>query len=343
MARSDSPRPRRRRSVTPTLAILATVLIGGATGSMIAPAGSAEALDLSHGGPATWHDLPTSNPAAVVTDLTHDIDGNLWYYASGSDDLVRVDAATRSQTSFHIGTFTSVLGMVGAPDGSIWFCDNGAHTISRLDPSTGAIVAHPLTGVRFGAISLAIGADGAIWFGDLASPNLVHVDASGTVTTIPEPHTDLIANIVAAPDGRLWYVHRGSDLVTAFDPLTRSFTDIPVGPSSGPEITVSKSGSVWIDGDEGFTEIALDGTVTAHPVVAPGPLPLYIKDIAGGDLAGDDDNELYFLSPTYGFGAISSSGAVTFSRLDQDRSFLEFDGSGHLWVNDLWGDSLNWI
>lgn len=305
-------------------------------------AGQAEALDLSPGGLSLWHDLALDDASAQVTLLTHDIDGNEWYFDTRNDTLVRVDSATNIQQTFALGTFTFVTAMIGAPDGSIWVSDARSHSLGRLDPTTGSVDWFPLTGVAVDPTSLTIGSDGAIWFADPFFTSLVRVGTAGDIALFAEPSGEQVLDVVAASDGRLWYSRTGSDRLGTYDPASGVFADLHVGPLDGERLTVSSSGSVWIDSTNEFTEVALDGSVAVRVVTPPGRVPVHSVALVGGSLAGDDDIEISFLDQEYGFGTIDSVGRVQFSRLDGARSVLDVDGAGHLWVNDLWGHSLQW-
>ncbi|GAA2241514.1 hypothetical protein N1031_12105 [Herbiconiux moechotypicola] len=292
-----------------------------------------------------WHDLPELHASARVSGLAHDAAGDLWYSDSALDVLVRVDADTHVQTSYDIAAKSNVLGMVGTPDGALWFTDSTSHTISRLDPATGAIVPHTLSGLSSLPWTVMLGADGGIWLGDPFVGNLVRIDpGTGVLSAVADPTGMPIIDLVAAPDGRLWYVRQGGgNNVVAFDPSTKAFTEVATV-DDGYGIAAGKGGSVWVSGPSRFTEIAIDGSsVIPHPVDLPSPVPSFPHAVLGGDLVGDDDNELYFLDSYYGLGTVDSHGTTHFSRLDGTRTALAFDGLGHLWVNDTWGTSLNWM
>ncbi|WP_291057516.1 hypothetical protein [Herbiconiux sp.] len=332
------PITHRRCLSAATGAALALVVLAPFT----APSREAGALELPSTGISLWHDLALDDPTAQVMGLTHDIDGNEWYDDAANDTLVRIDSATHAQQAFPLGASTYVTGMVGAPDGTMWFSDGRSHSLGRVDPVTSAVTWFPLTGVAVNPTSFAVGSDGNIWFADPFFTSLVRVDSAGGITLIPEPSGEQVLDVVAAPDGRIWYSRTGADRLGAYDPASGLFADLHVGPLDGERLTLSHSGSVWIDSANQFTEVAPDGRVSVRPLAAPGPVPVHAVDLTGGDLAGDDDVQLSFLDQEYGFGTIDSAGRLHFSRLDAARTNLDVDGAGHLWINDLWGHSLQW-
>lgn len=325
----------RLRTLVTASALAATAVLGLPS--------TAGALELSPpGAPSLWHDLSLATATGMAEVLATDVTGDLWYHDSKTQDLVRVDAVTHSQTAFPIPSTSWVLGIVGTPDGAVWYTDLRSHTINRLDPSSGTVTSHPLTGVAYTPSSLALGSDGAIWFGDPFDTELVRVDGTGHLLFLPEPRDERILSVATAPDGRLFYTRTGSDRLGAYDVRTGTFSDLGVGATAGEHVTAGASGSMWIDGVSEFTEIAPDGTVTVYPISTGGPIPVRPIDLVGGDLAGDGEVELSFIDPEYGFGTLDAAGAVHFSRLDGSRTSIALDGEGHVWVNDLWGASLQW-
>jgi streptogramin lyase len=331
-------RPLTRLGVTGALALslLAPALAVGAS------AAPADALGLPPAGISLWHDLTLRNASGSAETLTRDAAGDLWYVDDRSDELVRVDADTHAQEAFPLRPGNQVLGIVGAPDGTLWYTDLSDHTINHLDPATGSSTPFALSGVTYTPSNLTMGPDGAVWFGDPFETALVRVDPRGSIRTVPEPRDERAIDIVAAPDGLLYYTRTGHDRVGTFDPATGVFSDVGVGAASGATLTLGASGAVWVDGLHDLTRIALDGTITTHPLPTAGPVPVRPVDFAGGDVVGDPEVELSFLDPAYGLGTLSPSGHVHFSRFDGSRTSIALDGEGHLWANDLGDSSLQW-
>lgn len=331
-------RLRRLLTVGAAVAVAATFAVPGA-------GGGASALDLPPLGVSLWHDL--SLPAAVSSArlLTEDWAGDVWYVNGNSPvSLVRIDQNTHAQTVYPIDTHSWVVGMVGAPDGTVWYTNIADFTINRLDPVTGAITSISVSRAIASSTALAVGADGAIWLGNTFSAELARVSPSGSLSIIPEPHGERVFDMEAAADGRLWYVRSGPDALGAFDPVSGAFSDFGVAVDAF-SLTTGKSGSLWLGGDGEVTEVALDGSAETYPLPATSSgIPTRVYGLVGGDLAGDDEGEVYFTSTDLGFTRVEADGTLHSSRLDTPSLSMVIDGQGHLWAQNstLTGDSLLW-
>lgn len=289
-----------------------------------------------------WQDLGLSEPTDDASLLATDTAGDVWYYdGNGEQSLVRVDQLTHAQTVYPLPP-SWVMGMVGAPDGSIWYTDLGDRTLKRLDPATGSITAYPVPREVASSKALAIGNDGAIWLGNTSSTDLARMSLTGSLTYVTDPHGGRIFDLVAGRDGRLWYTRSGTERVGVYDPLHGAFTDVGVGDVEGYTIAVGKSGGVWVGGDGLLTEIAPDGSISSHPITSPGPFPARPLDMVGGDLSGDDTGELYFVSSALGFSRVEADGSVHSSALPGFRIAVTMDGQHHLWSSALGVNSLQW-
>jgi virginiamycin B lyase len=290
-----------------------------------------------------WHDLSSITPTAQVKVLAPDAAGAVWYFNSDGKDFVRIDAASHSQTVYPFSGITWAIAMTVAPDGIVWFSNPLNTSLGALDPRTGTITYHRLTGVLEAPTSLAVGADGSIWFGDAATEQLGRLDTTGALTLLAEPTSNDVNGVASTADGRIWYSRGGTDGVGVYDPATGSFSDAGLTAGTGSEITVSKTGDVWAasyDADSAvstFSRITPTGAVTSFPVSAPGTAAVLPADISAGE-----NSDIVFLDPSYGFGTVDASGAVSFSRLDGTRTSIVLDPQGHLWVNDRFSDNLLW-
>lgn len=332
---------RRRRLV------LAGGIAAALSAALLAPftvAGApAEALVPLPGAPSLWHDLRLIG-SRTAYELTKDVAGDVWYYdGNGPQAIVRVDRNTHAQTEYLIPDRTWLEGMVGAPDGSLWYTNSEDVSINRLDPGTGMITTHPLAGFGGAPEAMALGADGKIWLGDLHSDTIASVDSAGVVTTYPEPRGERVFDMVAGPDGRVWYARSGSDNLGALDPITGVFSDLGVPEGSGFMLAVGASGSIWLGGDGSLTEVGTAGSIEVHPIPSAGPLPIRTHGLVGGDLAGDGDGEVFFVSPELGFSSVDTHGHVHSSPMRGSSSVMVVDGLGHLWINDPRSSTLLWM
>ncbi|MDO9395028.1 MAG: hypothetical protein Q7T71_00640 [Herbiconiux sp.] len=321
-----------------------TVVISCLAGALVAPAlalggaGAATALGLPPTGISLWHDLALSNATAKVAHLDTDGLGDIWYYEDKGDDLVRIDHTTHTQTTFDLGVDTQSTGFAAAPDGSVWYSDYATMSMVHLDPSTGATESFPLPGGRFFPPSeLLVDDSGTLWFADNAESQLGRISTAGVMTFVPEPTGERIVALTEGPDGRLWYTRTGPSTVGAYDPASGVFTTEPGVSTKVDSIAVSSTGDVWLGGINEFTKITPGGSTVVFPAIAPGPA--FVVPTA---MLADDAGGMHFVDSTYGFGTISSTGDIHFSRLDSYRTDMARDGAGHIWINDLYSSQFVW-
>ena len=146
-----------------------------------------------------------------------------------------------------IGNVDSTGAVAIATQGnSVWVAPSTGE-LTRLDGTTGKRVWQ--LDPNAGPAGIAIG-EGAVWLTDPEAGNVVRVDRSGLLTTIPVGDTP---TGVAVGGGGVWVADSLDDAVVRIDPDTRSVTAmIPVGRS--PAGVAYGAGSVWV-ADSG------DGTV----------------------------------------------------------------------------------
>jgi DNA-binding beta-propeller fold protein YncE len=136
--------------------------------------------------------------------------------------------------------------------GSIWVANGPSRTVTRIDPTTDAMLA--VIPVPDPASVLAAGA-GAIWVTSLPGDTVTRIDpttnaATGSVSLAP---SGLGPIGITVDDGYVWIAnHDGNPTgsVAKIDPATMSVVDvIPVGSQSfaGPNWLAAGAGSIWTD------------------------------------------------------------------------------------------------
>lgn len=166
-------------------------------------------------------------------------DGKMWCAFKGSAlKRIELDGATNVNLPTVDGFAFSAL--AGAPDGAMWFArlssgtfatkpGNGA--VGRMTPD-GAVQEWPV-GDRVAPSSVAIGPDGAAWFGSKGYDQVVgRVTAAGAVSTLPlgARRAD---DVAFGGDGALWFLDINANRVTR---LTRDelVKDAGGGGTGGP-------------------------------------------------------------------------------------------------------------
>jgi YVTN family beta-propeller protein len=140
-------------------------------------------------------------------------------------------------------------GAIAAWRNSIWVAPYTG-LLTRLDAVTGAVIP-PRIDPNASPAGVAVTDDGAVWLTDSEADEVVRVDPTGVLTSIPVGNTP---TSIAAGEGAVWVVDSLDDAVVRIDPGSRSVIEkIPVGDS--PAGIAVGDGSVWVAN-------AADGTVT---------------------------------------------------------------------------------
>jgi DNA-binding beta-propeller fold protein YncE len=132
--------------------------------------------------------------------------------------------------------FLAPSGLALAPDGSLLVADTGNHRIRRVTRA-GAVttlagsetllddLGRPLGGRRDGAASLAqfrypaglaVDGQGTVYVADAGNHRVCRISSAGEVTTVPtlgDEGIDTPTHLAVAPDGRLWVVDTGRNVL----------------------------------------------------------------------------------------------------------------------------------
>ena len=155
---------------------------------------------------------------------------------------------------------------------------------------------------------VAMGADGGVWFTELAT-NAIGRLLAGAITTFPLPQTGEPIAIVSGPDGALWFTEYSGNRIgritttgqiTEFQvPLCQGCSDI------GPwDIAVGPDSALWfteLDGGQ-IGRITTGGDISQFPLPGSGFTPIGI--------ASGPDGALWFTDAS-GVGRITLDGTVT--------------------------------
>src|SRR5262249_17232020 len=137
--------------------------------------------------------IPSGNLAA---ELTLGPDGKLWF--------VEIEGnAGNASTAGAIAEFPAdpASDIKAGPDGTLWYAAHHTTGSILLNPTTLAIQRFP---VPADSASLAIGADGAIWFTAFDQNAVLRMTTSGATASFPFSKTTLPEAIILGVDGNIW-------------------------------------------------------------------------------------------------------------------------------------------
>lgn len=180
--------------------------------------------------------IPAVNPDP--RGITVGSDGNLWFTESNDGKIGRI---TTSGVITRFASGGSPWDIVTGADGNLWVTGSTSSHIVRFNPRSKTFLA-PIRVTGTNPWALTLGRDRHIWFTGLAGGKIgLVVDGEATNFTIPT-RGSYPDDIVAGPNGDLWFTETLKYGIGRFDPVTRTFPprivlstmDIPTGIVGGP-------------------------------------------------------------------------------------------------------------
>jgi peptide/nickel transport system substrate-binding protein len=270
--------------------VVGAVAVGDRPGAVAFGAGSVWTANLddqtiSRVDPRTMNVLRVIPLPGPPTGIAGTADG-LWVvqasvnpetYAASSISIARVDPEFDSLD--FVRRIGNVIGggpgEIAAAGNSIWVAPSSG-LLTRLDAATGAVI-QPGIDPNAGPSGIAVTNDGAVWLTDSEADDVVRVDPTGLLTSIPVGNGP---TSIAAGAGAVWVIDSLDDAVVRINPNSRSVTGmIPVGDS--PAGIAVGEGSVWVAnaGDGTVTRIdPATGRVQATIHVGGSPAALTVAD-----------------------------------------------------------------
>jgi streptogramin lyase len=270
--------------------------------------------------------------------ITAGPDGNLWFTAVGSGDVVRLSTAGKETGSFSVTDVRNEIpvGIVTGPDGNIWFAGATGDKIGRITPK-GVVKEF---GLSAGAepVDIKVGPDGALWFTEFGHNKIGRITTAGAITEFPLATGALPIGIAAGPDGNMWFCESGSNnigritstgAVTEFSVTTQSAEPLIliVGPDNNfwfTEFTGNKIGRMTMTGLVTEFTIPTSAAMPADLVVAPDG-NIWFTELGGGKIASITPTGTLseFAVPTAASGpggiTVGPDGALWFTELNVNK------------------------
>ena len=187
-----------------------------------------------------------------------------------------------------------------------------------------------------------------MWFTEAAAERVGHMNSTGGQLTqfsvsadgsFAEPD-----DIVAGPDGNLWYTDCGNDTISRITP-TGAITNFPATGLGPGGITVGSDGNLWFTESEsdsngrtvqGIGRISMDGTITDFPFSEAGSEAFDI-------VAGPDGNIWFTDSGRSEIGRISPDGTMARCPIPTEDSLprgITVGADGKLWFTEWSGNKI---
>ena len=168
---------------------------------------------------------------------------------------------------------------VASGEGSIWVVDSSGETVTRVDPSSGAVVDQIPIGGEPGSI---VNGGGAIWVASTLGGTIKRIDPTTGTVTLTSRLGGASAAAIAFGGGGLWVADATDHAVVEIDPITGE-----VGPRRPldlrPSAVAVAGRAIWVAGYDRGTVEEIDpgsGQTIATVSVGHGPSALALEDSA---------------------------------------------------------------
>jgi virginiamycin B lyase len=194
---------------------------------------------------ATYYYGGVTSEGSSLDDIVAGPDGALWITDSYNGQILRM-TTDGTYTAFPL-TRGTPLSIVSGPDRALWFTIalTGASEIGRIT-TKGKITTYAAAG---GAIDLAVGSDGALWFTELTANQIGRITTHGKFTTYSKGISSGAQpySIAPGPDGALWFTERAGGRIGRIT-TTGKVTEYSSGitPSEAPnDLAAGPDGAMW--------------------------------------------------------------------------------------------------
>jgi streptogramin lyase len=193
--------------------------------------------------------------------------------------MSRIDLATGSVTTVPVGEEPHDV-QYSVTDGRLYVSDENGRRLLLVDPESLAVIEALDLPAR--PHDLALAPEG-VWITMIGDNRLALLTGSelGFFSTGLAPH-----DLLAAPDGRIWFSNWNSDELWILEPTTGEVTRAPAGVAQPHHFAVGPGGSVWVSDNGGSSVVVFRPDASSIEV---GPVPHHIAffgDVAAVAVSG---------------------------------------------------------
>jgi virginiamycin B lyase len=242
----------------------------------------------SHTGQVREWEAPNGQYAIMQT--LADGNGRIWFTEDAANYIGQFDPATETFQTYPLGSFNGQRfgpqDLVFDTHGQLWFTGLESGRIGRLDPTTGALQSWPVPTAQAGKpatpYSLAVAADGRVWFGELGGAVGWLDPTTGATQLFPLKNAGAAVFSMAADDrGHVWFTELSGSHLGRIDLATRQVTEFAVPTMLGKpdglyQLVIAADGGVWFacSGVNSLIRYAPDtGVYTFYQLAAPDSVP----------------------------------------------------------------------
>jgi virginiamycin B lyase len=199
-------------------------------------------------------------------------DGAMWFTLEQSNQIGRVDPATRVVTYYDVPTLNALPWDISAgPDGAMWFTELGGHNVGRI-AMDGTITEFPMPGSFGGITGITPAFDGTLWAVQPDQHEVDQLTTDGNVIRSVKAGTQA-NHITAGPDGNVWFTEISrNDIVRISSPRNGAASVISYDAGFvNPSVHASLGASVrWLFRGPNAAELVSKPAVVSSPTEAPG-------------------------------------------------------------------------
>ena len=377
-------RTRLKPFVIPSVGMLCLLLVSILAGCGFVPGAKGHTFQ----GKLNLLQVPT--PYSLPGQIVLGPDGNLWFPAVAYENFTtdRPSGAIGELTpggKFHLFALTTPntypLDIAFGRDGKLWFSAfqgngklapnvdqaprfTGGHSELGQMSLDGTFHLFTLPSPTISVGSLAVGADGDLWFTDVSnmggpsyaySNKIGRITPSGVFTEFPltlRKATDFINLLIAGPDGNLWFsIDSYLPDYSAFGEMGRitphgAVTIFDLGKFIEPrDMTIGPDNNIWFSAGGLIGRISMSGQVRLFD---PDPQAKAFDRIGSSGITTGSDGALWFATVNVAVGRVTTGGTFNFypfppnTDFDNGGSSLDIgnlrgivaDADGTLWLTN---------
>jgi virginiamycin B lyase len=226
-------------------------IVAGPDGAIWFTEGAGKIGRITVDGQISEFTVPTAD--ARPAQITVGPDGALWFTERLAKKIGRITIGGQINEFRTPAGTEQAVGIASGADGSIWFvADRGGRDSIVRVATDGSVTGEFQVGRRSGAVLLAPGPDGALWYTTAAAaPGIGRISTTGAIHEFGGALVAAGPGITAGPDGALWFTEQAGGVNDAAR-IGRMTTDgrftrfrLPADSSAPFGITTGPDGALW--------------------------------------------------------------------------------------------------
>jgi copper transport protein len=293
------------------------------------------------------------NGTSIVTLMAMDSKNNLWYVDPLTKTIGNYDPSTNLTKQFTFPTYVTPSGIAIDSNDKIWITSPVSGEVIIFDPKLGNVTQNLLINDKearpFAIVSDPV--NNLVWLTDEAG-KLVKIDPSNNYSITeysPSGNKSLsspTALLIDKSSGEIYISQHDGHRITSFNPLTKTFTDLPIINESGLPFGMAfdKYGNLWV-AEHTINKIAVIDTqkskIKEVTLKTPAPFVQWLTSDSDGNIwfAEQRGNSIGMIEPNAGpitqqqiQEPSESSNSVTASNVELNINYQNFVAPGILVV-----------